>query len=279
MEAHRPLHRVRGDPPAAPPGDLVLRHRRQLRLRLLLVPLPRRHDRARGQGHRRACSPRPTTSDGRVGHRGRARAGRAVPPAPVQRPARHDGRRRGQRGRRAGHPAARRPVPDNPLRQRVHPRGHPAHAASPRPPGPPTASVGPHLADRPTRAAPTGSASRSPTCCGPRASRRCSPTRPSSIARRAAFATKHLWVTRYDPDERYPAGDLVNQHPGGAGLPAFAAADRVARRRGHRAVAHLRRHPRPPARGLAGDAGRQLRVHPAGRSGFFDRNPTLDVPR
>lgn len=48
----------------------------------------------------------------------------------------------------------------------------------------------------------------------------------SSIARRAAFATRHLWVTRYDPAERYPAGEFVNQHPGGAGLPAWITADR-----------------------------------------------------
>ena len=45
VEAHRPVHRVQRDPPAAPAGDLVLRHGRQLRLRLLLVPLPRRHHR------------------------------------------------------------------------------------------------------------------------------------------------------------------------------------------------------------------------------------------
>jgi primary-amine oxidase len=49
----------------------------------------------------------------------------------------------------------------------------------------------------------------------------------SVIARRAAFATRHLWVTRYDPAERYPAGDLVNQHPGGDGVAAYAAADRA----------------------------------------------------
>ena len=48
----------------------------------------------------------------------------------------------------------------------------------------------------------------------------------SSIASRAAFATRHLWVTRYDPAERYSAGDLLNQHPGGAGLPAYTAKDR-----------------------------------------------------
>ncbi len=47
----------------------------------------------------------------------------------------------------------------------------------------------------------------------------------SSIARRAAFATKNLFVTKYDPSERYAAGDFVNQHPGGAGIPSFIAGD------------------------------------------------------
>src|SRR5258708_12912760 len=48
----------------------------------------------------------------------------------------------------------------------------------------------------------------------------------SSVRARAGFAAFHLWVTRYDPSQRYPAGDFVNQHPGGAGLPAFVAGDR-----------------------------------------------------
>ena len=49
---------------------------------------------------------------------------------------------------------------------------------------------------------------------------------PSSpIAARAGFATRALWVTRYDPAQRYPAGDFVNQSPGG-GLPDYIAADR-----------------------------------------------------
>jgi primary-amine oxidase len=47
----------------------------------------------------------------------------------------------------------------------------------------------------------------------------------SVIAARAAFATKSLWVTRYHSEERYPAGDFVNQHPGGAGIPAYIADD------------------------------------------------------
>ncbi|GAA1862649.1 primary-amine oxidase [Microbacterium koreense] len=47
----------------------------------------------------------------------------------------------------------------------------------------------------------------------------------SSIAARAAFATRHLFVTKYDPDERYAAGDFVNQHAGHAGIPEFIAGD------------------------------------------------------
>jgi Cu2+-containing amine oxidase/cation diffusion facilitator CzcD-associated flavoprotein CzcO len=48
----------------------------------------------------------------------------------------------------------------------------------------------------------------------------------AAISVRAAFATKHLWVTQARADERRPAGDFPNQHPGGAGLPAWTAADR-----------------------------------------------------
>jgi len=48
----------------------------------------------------------------------------------------------------------------------------------------------------------------------------------SPLAARAGFATRALWVTRYDPAQRYPAGDFVNQSPGGGGLPSYIAADR-----------------------------------------------------
>ncbi len=48
----------------------------------------------------------------------------------------------------------------------------------------------------------------------------------SSIASRAAFAKHHLWVTQHAEDELYAAGDFVNQHPGGAGLPSYVAQDR-----------------------------------------------------
>ncbi|KAA2267155.1 primary-amine oxidase [Solihabitans fulvus] len=48
----------------------------------------------------------------------------------------------------------------------------------------------------------------------------------ATVTARARFATRHLWVTRYDEWERFPAGDYPNQHAGGAGLPAWTAADR-----------------------------------------------------
>ena len=38
---------------------------------------------------------------------------------------------------------------------------------------------------------------------------------------------RHLWVTPFAADERYPAGDYPFQHAGGAGLPAWTAADRA----------------------------------------------------
>jgi primary-amine oxidase len=48
----------------------------------------------------------------------------------------------------------------------------------------------------------------------------------AAISSRATFASKHLWVTAFDPAERRAAGDFPNQHPGGDGLPAWVAADR-----------------------------------------------------
>jgi primary-amine oxidase len=48
----------------------------------------------------------------------------------------------------------------------------------------------------------------------------------AAITARANFATRHLWVTPFRAEERRPAGDFSNQHPGGAGLPAWTAADR-----------------------------------------------------
>jgi primary-amine oxidase len=99
----------------------------------------------------------------------------------------------------------------------------------------------------------------------------------SSVGRRAAFASHNLWVTPFDPEERRAAGDYPNQHGGGAGLPEWTARDRsvvdtdivVWHTFG---VTHI---PRP-------EDWPVMPVEYAGfsliPSGFFDRNPALDVP-
>jgi len=99
----------------------------------------------------------------------------------------------------------------------------------------------------------------------------------SSIARRAAFATKHLWVTPFDEAERYPTGDYVNQHSGGAGLPAFTAANRSVENTDV-VVWHtfgLTHTPRLEDWPIMPVDYTGFTMKP---DGFFDRNPTLDVP-
>jgi primary-amine oxidase len=48
----------------------------------------------------------------------------------------------------------------------------------------------------------------------------------STIGKKAAFMYKHLWVTKNNETEKYPAGDYPFQHPGGAGLPEWTKANR-----------------------------------------------------
>ncbi|MFJ4171903.1 primary-amine oxidase [Paenarthrobacter sp. NPDC089714] len=99
----------------------------------------------------------------------------------------------------------------------------------------------------------------------------------SSIAKRAAFATKDVWVTRYADEERYPTGDFVNQHSGGAGLPAYVAQDRdidgqdivVWHTFGLTHFPRVEDWPIMPV----DTVGFKLRPE-----GFFDRSPVLDVP-
>lgn len=101
------------------------------------------------------------------------------------------------------------------------------------------------------------------------------------VSGRAAFATRHLWVTAYDADERYPAGAYVNQHPGGAGLPEWTAADRSLDEGGQGAdvvlwhTFGLTHVPRPEDWPIMPVDYAGFRLMPVG---FFDRNPTLDVP-
>jgi primary-amine oxidase len=98
----------------------------------------------------------------------------------------------------------------------------------------------------------------------------------SPLHARAGFAANHLWVTRYDPAQRYPAGDFVNQHPGGAGIPAFIAGDRDIDGTDI-VVWHTfgpTHFPRPEDWPVMPVTRCGFALKP---TGFFGRNPTLDV--
>ncbi len=99
----------------------------------------------------------------------------------------------------------------------------------------------------------------------------------SSVAKRAAFTTKHLWVTKYDPAQRYPAGHIVNQHPGGDGLPQFVAQDRNIENEDV-VLWHtfgLTHFPRPEDWPMMPVDYAGFTLKPVS---FFDRNPALNVP-
>ena len=203
------------------------------------------------------------------------RPGGTLPPAPLQRPTGHGHRRLHQPGRGGGRRSGRRwvratsaatPSPGSALSFPGNPRG--AVRQMPQAAGP---------GSSPTRSPGTVSANPWPTSSTPGISPPCSAAPESSIARRAAFATKDLWVTRYADDERYPTGDFVNQHAGGAGLPAYIAQDRDIDGQDI-VVWHtfgLTHFPRPEDWPImpVDTVGFKLRPE-----GFFDRSPVLDVP-
>jgi primary-amine oxidase len=95
---------------------------------------------------------------------------------------------------------------------------------------------------------------------------------------RAAFATHAFWVTRFQDDELYAAGDFPNQGRAGAGLLSFVSpAESLGEEGADVVVWHTIGHthiPRPedypvmPAESI----GFKLVPH-----GFFDRNPALDA--
>ena len=99
----------------------------------------------------------------------------------------------------------------------------------------------------------------------------------ASVMKRAAFMTKHLWVTSYDSNEMTPAGDYPNQHPGGAGLPAYTKDNRSVENQdlvvwytfGHHHI------PRPEDWPVMPVMYTGFSLKPVG---FFDQNPALDVP-
>jgi primary-amine oxidase len=99
----------------------------------------------------------------------------------------------------------------------------------------------------------------------------------ASIRKRAGFAAKHMWVTQYDRDELWAAGYTPNQHPGGAGLPAYVQPNRSINGK-EIVVWHtfgLTHFPRTEDWPMMPVDYTGFALKP---EGFFDRNPTLDVP-
>lgn len=99
----------------------------------------------------------------------------------------------------------------------------------------------------------------------------------SSNISRARFTTRQLWVTRYAPRERYPAGDYPNQNPGEDGLPRWTRANRSLESTNLVLWYVFGSHhiPRPEDWPVMPVARIGFTLTP---DGFFSCNPTLDVP-
>jgi primary-amine oxidase len=103
-------------------------------------------------------------------------------------------------------------------------------------------------------------------------------THPDSPSgRRGRFIQHQLWVTAYDPEERFPAGDFVNQSKGEEGLPTWTKADRPLENTDivlwHSfGLHHL---PRPEDHPVQPCVVCGFKLMP---SGFFDQNPVIDLP-
>jgi primary-amine oxidase len=100
----------------------------------------------------------------------------------------------------------------------------------------------------------------------------------SAIYNRARFVQHNLWVTAYDPDEKYAAGNYPYQSPDSQGLPEYVADDAsiadtdvvVWYTVGAHHVVRPEDWPVMPVT----YAGFHLKP-----VGFFDGNPALDLPR
>jgi primary-amine oxidase len=99
----------------------------------------------------------------------------------------------------------------------------------------------------------------------------------SKVRQRGGFATRHVWVTPFDPAERYASGDYPNQHAGGDGLPRYIEANRNIENEdivlwhsfGHTHVCKPEDFPVMPVE----YAGFMLKPN-----NFFSANPTMDLP-
>ncbi len=99
----------------------------------------------------------------------------------------------------------------------------------------------------------------------------------STVRKRGGFATRHVWVTAFDPAEKYASGDYPNVHAGGDGLPRYIRQDRSIENTdivlwhsfGHTHVCKPEDFPVMPVE----YAGFTLKPN-----GFFNANAANDVP-
>ncbi|NDJ24190.1 primary-amine oxidase [Nostoc sp. B(2019)] len=103
------------------------------------------------------------------------------------------------------------------------------------------------------------------------------PVEGSKIRQKAGFATHHVWVTKYEPDELYAGGDYPNQAQPGQGLPKYIADDESLMGEDivlwyTMGVTHIPRSEDWPV----------MPVHRVGFKlvprGFFSRNPAINLP-
>jgi primary-amine oxidase len=99
----------------------------------------------------------------------------------------------------------------------------------------------------------------------------------SSMRKRAGFLNSQLWVTPYDPAERYAAGEYVSQSHGGDGLVRWVKANRPIDGKDivlwyTLGVTHVPRSEDWPVMPVVHTG---FKLVP---TGFFDRNPALDLP-
>lgn len=95
---------------------------------------------------------------------------------------------------------------------------------------------------------------------------------------RARFIEHNLWVTAFDPDERFAAGDTPNQNPGRPGLPGYVSDNESIRNSdivlwhtlGFHHVTAAENFPVLPTE------HRSFELRPGN---FFDRNPAIDLRR
>ncbi len=103
------------------------------------------------------------------------------------------------------------------------------------------------------------------------------PVEGAKIRDKAGFATHHVWVTKYQPDQLYAGGDYPNQSQSGQGLPKYIADDQPLTNEDivlwyTMGVTHV---PRPEDWPVMPTHRVGFKLVPRG---FFSRNPAINLP-